>query len=116
MKWPGSMPVLILAPLLLAACGGKTERSLHAELDSDFAKGEVMLACKQSSSGKCHALFLVDTERKTIEVAAGAAASTTGINDGTYYCVDVAAPDPAKCRPRALNSGKQIVRSSTVIR
>jgi hypothetical protein len=112
MKWP----CLILAAGLLAGCGGKTEKSMHAELDSDFAKGEVMLACKASSSGKCHALFLVDTERKTIEVAASATGSTAGINDGTYYCVDVSAPDPAKCRPRALASGKQIVRSSTVIK
>ena len=112
MKWP----CLIVVPLLLTACGGKTERSMHAELDADFAKGEVLLACKESSSGTCHALFLVDTERKTVEAAAGASVSAAGIGEGAYYCVDVAPPDTAKCRPRALNSGKQIVRSSTVIR
>jgi hypothetical protein len=109
MKWT----LLILVPLLLAACG-KTERRVGAELDANFAKGEVLLTCKVSTSGTCHALFLVDTQRVTLQAAAGSAASASGVGEGALYCVGVGAPDPAKCRPRPLVQGKQIVHSATV--
>ncbi len=110
MKWTG----LILLPLLLlAGCGGKTERSIDVQLDADFAKSEVLLTCKASSSGSCKALFLIDTERKTASAAAGGTVGVS-VGEGAYYCVDVVEPDPAKCRPRPLVAGKQIVHASTV--
>ena len=105
--------LLLAVPLLLAGCG-KTEREVHAELDADFAKGQVLLSCKSSSSGACHAMFLVDGELVTAQAATGATTGVNGISEGATYCVDVRAPDPTKCKPKPLVPGKQIVRSSTV--
>lgn len=109
MKWP----CLILAPLLLVGCG-TTERRVDAELEADFAKGAVLLSCKVSSSGTCHALFLVDGQQVTVKAAQGASVGVDGVGEDTAYCVDVRAPEPPKCRPRPLVPGKQIVHSATV--
>ena len=105
---------LILAPLLLAGCG-KVDRSIDAELDADFAKGQVLLSCRSASSGTCHALFLVDGERVTAQAAVGASSGVDGVGEGADYCVEVSAPDVTKCHPRPLAAGKQIVRKTTVI-
>lgn len=105
--------VLLLALPLLAAGCGRTTRNVEAQLDADFATGQVVLSCKASSSGTCYAIFLGDDDMVTLDAAVGASAST-GINEGARYCLDASAPDPGKCHPKPLAQGKQIVRASTV--
>lgn len=103
-----------LALLLLAAGCGKVERSIHAELDADFASGRVLLACTASSSGTCYAVFLQDGQAITGQAAAGNTSEIEGVGEGADYCVAVSPPAPNQCHPRPLSPGKQIVRSSTV--
>lgn len=110
MKW---ICLTLAIPMLLGGCA-KTERSIVAQLDADFATGQVVLTCKSSTSGTCYAIFLADGELLKAEAAAGATASVAGVNEGTRYCVDVAAPDVTKCHPKPLARGEQIVRHSTV--
>jgi hypothetical protein len=99
---------LALLPML-AACT-PADRSVDAELDADFGKGEVLLDCKASGSGTCHALFRIDGEVVRGEAAAGAAATIGGLGEGADFCVGAEPPDPLKCHPRPLVKGKQIFR------
>ena len=99
---------LILAALpALAACT-LADRSVDAELDANFGRGEVLLSCRASGSGTCHAIFLVDGEIVRGEAAAGGSSLIGGVGDGAQYCVGAQLPDPSKCHPRALVAGKQI--------
>ncbi len=111
MKWPVAMVV----PMLLAGCSAdRTERNVDALIEANLAKGDVLFTCRASSSGACHAVFLVDGHAVTAEATAGSAASASVEGANVEYCVDVTAPDPASCHPKTLVDGQQIVRSSTV--
>lgn len=103
----------LIAPLLLAGCD-TGPRSVEAELDADFAKGELLLSCKASSSGTCHAIFLSDGEKLDAQAPAGGSSSVSAVGEGTLYCVDAVAPNPARCRPQPLVAGKQIVRKALI--
>jgi hypothetical protein len=102
------------APLLLLGACTHTARNIDAELEADFTRGNVLLTCKASSSGTCYAIFVANGSVVNGKAAAGDAATIEGIGAAADYCVDVETPDPAKCRPRPLESGKQIVHKSTV--
>lgn len=105
---------LVLALLLpLAACG-ETQRNLDAELDADFATGKVRVTCRYSSSGRCFALFMTIDGQVKGEAFAGSNVKVEGIGDGSRYCVDVRQPDPARCHPKPLGPGKQIVHVEQV--
>ena len=111
MKWV----VAIVAPMLLAGCGTtRTERNVDALLEANLAKGDVLFTCRASSSGTCHAVFLVDGNAVTAEAPAGSAVSASVAGVNVEYCVDVTAPDPSACHPKTLVDGQQIVRSSTI--
>lgn len=109
MKWTA---LLIAAPLLLTACD-KAPSHVEAEVDADFAKGDVMLTCKVSSSGTCYAIFIGENGSVTAKAAAGQASGASGVTEGMDYCVEATEPDPSKCRPRPLAAGQQIVRRSS---
>jgi hypothetical protein len=102
------------APLLLLGACTHTARNIDAELEADFARGTVLLTCKASSSGTCYAIFLAGGAIVKGQAAAGGTATIEGIGAAADYCVDIETPDPAKCRPRPLEDGKQIVHKSTV--
>lgn len=107
------LPLVLVLPL--AACS-ETPRNLDAQLDADFATGKVRITCKYSSSGRCFALFLTAEGQMKGEAFAGSNATVEGVGDGSRYCVDVSQPDPAKCRPKPLSPGKQIVHVEQVRR
>ncbi|MCW3836600.1 hypothetical protein ACFQ1E_09740 [Sphingomonas canadensis] len=102
-------PALALL-LMLPACQPAGEKTVEAVLDARLEGGTVTLQCRRSSSGSCHALFYTDRELLGAVAKAGESASAEGIGPGTRYCVDAEQPDPAKCRPRPLEEGEQIVR------
>ncbi|MBO9713421.1 hypothetical protein [Sphingomonas sp.] len=104
---------LLAAGLLLSGCG-KPDRSIDAEIDADFAKGELLLSCRTSGSGTCHAVFLADGQAFRAQASAGGTASVSSVGEGTDYCVEASVPDPARCKPTPLVQGKQIVRRLTV--
>jgi hypothetical protein len=107
-------PLMLIAPALLLAGCGNAGKSVEAELDADFAKGEVLLSCKAASSGTCHAIFLHEGDTISAQAEAGTTASVTGVGEGADYCVDAVVPEPNRCHPRPLVPGKQIVRRSTI--
>lgn len=107
MRWLCLIPAALLLPL--AGCDDGA-RNIDAELDADFTSGTVLLSCKQSSSGTCHAAIYTDTGLVSIEAAAGSTATGEGLTDEARYCVDVVTPQFTQCHPRPLAPGKQIVR------
>ncbi len=104
----------VVAFLLLAGCSGKEERVVHAVIEAKLDAGSAMVTCRESSSGTCHALFVTQVALVTAEVKQGETSGVEGIDTGTRYCVDVRAPEPAKCRLKPLADGEQIVRSATI--
>ena len=78
--------------LLVAGCAETVDSEVAAILDADLQKGTVMLTCRTSSTGTCHALFALGNDVIRIEAAQGNAATATGITDLHRYCVGATAP------------------------
>lgn len=112
MRW---MALAFGTALTIGGCE-QPPRNLDAELDVNFTTGELLLSCRTSSSGTCYAVILDENRRMTVQAAAGATSSLGDVTDGMDYCVDVDTPDPARCHPRPLVSGKQIVHAAKVRR
>lgn len=96
--------------LLLAGCGEKVDSEVAAILDADLQKGTVTLTCRTSSTGACHALFVLGDDVKRIDAPVNGAATATGITDFTRYCLGATAPGNG-CNLRPLVEGQQIVRN-----
>ena len=108
------LAILALAAIL-PGCGGTVvaATSVDAMIDADFTTGALVLTCRASSSGACHAVLLTDGQRDDLKADIGGTANATGLGDRTTYCVGAAAPDPATCKPRPLADGQQIIRISS---
>lgn len=115
----GSLAVIRAAalaalPLLLAGCGERT-RLVDAVITADLEAGEATVACRDSSSGACHLLFVTEVTTIPAEAKKGETASVEGLSSFTRYCIGDSAPRPADCKPQQLRNGEQIVRSSSTI-
>lgn len=95
--------------LLVAGCGEKVDSEVAAILEADLQKGTVTMTCRSSSSGTCHALFVLKDDVIRIDAAAGSVATATGINDLFRYCLGSEAPGDG-CNLRPVAEGQQIVR------
>ena len=105
MRW-----TMVGLALLIAGCGEKVDKTLSVMLETDFQKGTVIMTCRESSSGTCHALFVFKDDVVRIEAAKGSVATATGIVDFSRYCLDVAPPRDG-CELKPLTEGQQIIRN-----
>lgn len=105
---------IAVAAALLAGCAGSEARKVDAVLEAKLEPGEVLITCRESSSGTCHALFVTEATQIEAQVKQGETGSASGLSPTTRYCIDVQAPDANACRPRDLANGQTIVRYSKV--
>jgi uncharacterized membrane protein YdcZ (DUF606 family) len=108
--------VLVGVVALLAGCHKSGQSDINLTLTTSFASGSAVMACKSSSTGSCEALFVTGPTTSRLSAAVGKTATQTGLSATTVFCVDAAAPDPAKCLPQPLPNGEQIVRRQVVSR
>jgi len=108
--------ILVAVVALLAGCHKTGQSDIDLSLTTSFANGSAVLACKSSSTGSCEALFVTGPTTARLSAEAGKSATQTGLSAATVFCVDAAAPDPAKCLPQPLPNGEQIVKRQTVSR
>ncbi|MDG2534676.1 hypothetical protein P6144_13520 [Sphingomonas sp. HITSZ_GF] len=107
--------MMLAALVLLAGCSAKTEkREVSLVLEADFASGKLMLTCRESSSGSCHALVAGSGEPVRLTAAKGATAeSQRGAADGARFCAGASEPQNG-CRLTELRDGENIFRASEI--
>jgi len=107
---------MLVALALLAGCSaGKTEKqSVNLILTADFANGNLVLNCRDSSSGTCHVLVAGSKEPVRLSAAKGATAeAASGAGEGARFCAGATEPQNG-CRLNILRDGEQIYRASEV--
>lgn len=105
------------ALLLVAGCSTATtteKQSVSLVLDADFTTGTLLLTCRDSSTGSCHALVAGSGEPVRLSAEKGKTAeSATGAAEGARFCAGAAEPQNG-CSLTPLRDGEQIYRASRV--
>ncbi|MEI9926837.1 MAG: hypothetical protein WDN44_02945 [Sphingomonas sp.] len=104
----------VMMAVLAAGCApGAAKHGVNAELEAHTAAGDVILTCRASSTGACHALFSTDDKTARIQAPVGGTSAASGIGPDTQYCLDSSPPQDG-CRLVALREGEQIVRTESL--